>query len=254
MIRFVPEAGSTSRDLAARLARGEPVPEGEWLVADRQTEGHGRSGRIWQDGAGNFMGSTLVRPVLGDPPMFTLALVAGLAVHAAVNGQLAENARPPLFGRAGPAQDLTVTLKWPNDLTVGSAKLAGILLEREGDAVIVGTGVNLLVAPTVDRRQTISLAQLGVRTDRNDFARDLARQFALDLRRWRDFGLAPIVRRWCAAAHPEGTPLTADAPGGTIHGHFAGLSDDGALRLRVEDGSVREIHAGEVRLLDELRS
>ncbi|HNJ48148.1 MAG TPA: biotin--[acetyl-CoA-carboxylase] ligase, partial [Novosphingobium sp.] len=102
MIRFIPETGSTNADLAARLSAGEAVPEGEWLVADRQSAGRGRQGRTWFDGMGNFMGSTVVRPGPGDPPISTLALVAGLAVHETV---------APLIP---PPQ--RAMLKWPNDV------------------------------------------------------------------------------------------------------------------------------------------
>ncbi len=235
MIRFVAATGSTNADLAARLAAGEHVAEGEWLVADRQTVGKGRQGRAWEDGAGNFMGSTVVRLGPGDPPPGTLALVAGLAVHEVVSQHL----QPPHLA----------TLKWPNDILIRAAKLAGILLERAGDAVIVGIGVNLARAPVVPGRETATLAQFGPAPSRDHFAAKLARTFDLELERWRTYGLAPIVARWLAAAHPLGTLLRVGEPGEPpLAGTFAGLADDGALRLRLEDGQVRAIHAGEVRL------
>ncbi|MBA4161727.1 MAG: biotin--[acetyl-CoA-carboxylase] ligase, partial [Novosphingobium sp.] len=65
MIQTVPETGSTNADLAARIAAHERVTEGDWLVADRQSAGRGRQGRAWFDGAGNFMGSTVVWPGQG---------------------------------------------------------------------------------------------------------------------------------------------------------------------------------------------
>ncbi|MGN6355895.1 MAG: biotin--[acetyl-CoA-carboxylase] ligase [Novosphingobium sp.] len=232
MLEVVPETGSTSADLAAQLARGGRVAEGVWLIADRQTAGRGRLGRDWQDGAGNFMGSTVVHLRPGDPSPETLALVAGLALHEVVNPKLAEPA----------------VLKWPNDVLVGNAKLAGILLERVGEAVIVGIGVNLAQAPRLADRATTSLADLGAATDRDAFAQDLARQFATDLDRWRSFGLGPIVSRWAAVGHPVGTSLEADDGDERLSGTFAGLTDAGALQLRLADGTPRVIHAGEVRI------
>lgn len=232
MREVVTETGSTSADLAARLAQGDYAAEGAWLIADRQTAGKGRLGREWQDGAGNFMGSTVVHLRAGDPSPETLALVAGLALHEVVNPKLAQPA----------------VLKWPNDVLVGGAKLAGILLERVGAAVIVGIGVNLAQAPQVADRATTSLADLGLVAGRDAFAADLARQFAADLDRWRSFGLAPIVSRWIAAGHPIGTPLEADDQGQRLEGTFVGLTDTGALQLRLADGSLRAIHAGEVRI------
>lgn len=230
MIHTLAETGSTNADLAARLRDGESVAEGDWLVADRQTAGKGRQGREWFDGAGNFMGSTLVHLRFGDPEPSSLALLAGLAVHEAV--------RQRLNGVAVPA------LKWPNDVLVGRAKLAGILLERVADSVIVGIGVNLAKAPDLPDRETVALN--GV--DRDAFAADLAAIFAEELERWRNFGLAPVIQRWLAAAHPLGTLLTVGEPGEELNGAFAGLAEDGALLLRLADGQTRAIHAGEVRL------
>lgn len=232
LLEVVPETGSTSVDLAARVAGGDYAAEGTWLIADRQTAGKGRLGREWLDGAGNFMGSTVVHLRAGDPSPETLALVAGLALYEVVNPRLAEPA----------------VLKWPNDVLVGGAKLAGILLERVGGAVIVGIGVNLVRAPDVADRATTSLADLGVSADRDAFATDLASQFATDLDRWRSFGLGPIVSRWTVAGHPVGTPLEVDDLGERLQGTFAGLTVTGALQLRLADGAVRAIHAGEVRI------
>ena len=234
MIEVIAETGSTNADLAARLRTGEHVTEGDWLVADRQTAGRGRQGREWFDGAGNFMGSTLVHQRFGDPPAASLALLAGLALHEVVAPHLA------------PAH--CALLKWPNDLMVGQAKLAGILLERQGDAVIVGIGVNLAAAPDLPDRQAVALSALGPAPGRDSFAADLARQFDLELARWRNFGLAPIIARWLAAAHPVGTPLSAGEPGAPpLTGRFAGLSADGALQLTLADGTRHIVHAGEVR-------
>lgn len=233
LVQTVSETGSTNADLAARLRAGEAVPEGYWLVADRQTAGRGRQGREWFDGAGNFMGSTLVRPGPGDPPVSSLAFVAGLAVWDAVSQFL--SGRPEL------------QLKWPNDLLLGRAKLAGILLEAVGGVVVVGIGVNLDSAPDLPDRPAMALSALGPAPDRDVFARTLTTSFAAELVRWRQYGLEPLLSRWQSVAHPPGTPLTVLEPGAEpVKGTFAGLDPDGALRLALADGSVRIVHAGDV--------
>lgn len=232
MIEIVPETGSTSADLAARLRAGEPLAEGFWLVADRQTGGRGRQGRVWEDGTGNFMGSTLVRRTSIDPPPQTLAFAAGLAVR--------EVLQPHCKGHA-------LRLKWPNDVLLDGGKLAGILLEAEGDAVVVGIGVNLASAPHLPHA-----ACLPEPTDRDAFADALAWRFADELDRWRTFGLEALLARWSAVAHPPSEPLSVHEPGGEcIAGTFAGLDADGALRLRLADGTTRAIHAGDVMLESE---
>lgn len=235
LLTFVSKTGSTNADLAAAVRSGERLAEGTWLIADRQTAGRGRQGRTWFDGAGNFMGSTVVRPGPHDPPPPTLALMTGLALYEAVAPLLADPA--------------ALSLKWPNDLLLGRAKLAGILLEREGDAVIVGIGVNLAAAPQVEGRDTIALSALGPAPLRDDFAATLAQSFDRELERWRAVGTEPLLRRWLAVAHPAGTRLTVHEPAGcTVAGAFAGLDPDGSLLLRLEDGTVRPIHAGDVML------
>lgn len=233
MIQTVAQTGSTNADLAARLAAGERLAEGYWLVADRQTAGRGRLGRKWFDGAGNFMGSTVVYLGPGDPLVSTLALVAGLAVYRAVSAYL--------------PSDHPAVLKWPNDVMIGCplAKLAGILLERVGDAIVVGVGVNLHIAPDADA-PTVALSAFGSNPPRDVFADVLAGAFAQELARWRDLGLENLIKQWSAVAYPLGTDLLVDG----VNGKFDGLTPEGSLRLRLADGSVRAIHAGDVRLVD----
>jgi BirA family biotin operon repressor/biotin-[acetyl-CoA-carboxylase] ligase len=222
-ISSVAETGSTNDDVAALARHG--APEGTWRRADRQTGGKGRQGRAWQSPLGNLHASTLVRLQPGDPPAPTLALVAAVALHEIVRSH-APVAR----------------IKWPNDLLVDGAKLAGILLERQGDAVIVGFGVNLAHHPEdLDRPAT----SLNPPVAPDPFLRRLATAFEAWLERWRAEGLAPVRAAWLAAAHPIGTQLsTTDA-----RGTFDGLDESGALRLRLEDGGLRIIHAGDVFLL-----
>ena len=137
-------------------------------------------------------------------------------------------------------------VKWPNDLTAGGAKLGGILLEREGEAVIAGFGVNLAAHPDLpDRPSTSVTALAGAAPDPADFAEMLAEAFARWLGRWRQDGIAPVRRRWLETAHPIGTAL-ATSEG---EGLFDGLDETGALRLRLGDGRVRIIHAGDVFLI-----
>lgn len=232
-IRWVAETGSTNADLLALAASG--THEGLWLVAERQTSGRGRQGRLWQSPPGNFYGSALVRLRPGDPPAETLALVAAVALDEAVRA----HADPP-----------ELAIKWPNDLMIGGAKLAGLLLERVGDAVVVGAGVNLAYHPEGLDRPVTSLAAHGHAPEPVVFAETLAESFARWLARWRAEGLAPVIARWSARAHAPGTALATHLPDGArIEGLFERLDRDGALILRLADGGVRAIHAGDVFLI-----
>lgn len=227
MIRTVAETGSTNADAAGLARQGEA--EGCWLRAERQTKGKGRQGRIWESPPGNLYASTIVRLGPGDPPAPTLALVAAVALHEAVRVYVDD-----------------VWIKWPNDLVVDSAKLAGILLEREKEAVIAGFGVNVEAHPQFVERPVTSLRQLaGAPPDAATLLEGLIGTFRGWLERWRSEGLETVCRAWIERAHPVGTPLVTSEGAGL----FDGLESDGALRLRLADGTSRVIHAGDVFLI-----
>ena len=258
LITAVAETGSTNADLLALARSG--AGEGAWLRAERQTAGRGRQGRAWASPPGNLYASTLVRLRPSDPPPATLALVAGVAVEEAVGTFLPS----PFAGYAGSSLSLweregvaerrkgedSLALKWPNDLLLGDAKLAGILLERADDAVVVGVGANLAHHPDLPDRPTTSLAAHGMTVAPATAADVLADTFARWLARWRGEGLAPVRARWLDRAHPVGTALTVRTAGDPpLDGLFDGLAEDGALLLRLASGERRVIHAGDVFLL-----
>lgn len=228
-IRTVAETGSTNDDIAALARAG--APEGLWLRAERQIGGRGRQGRDWHSPPGNLHASSLVRLLPGDPPAPTLALAAAVALHEVVS------AYAPLH---------KVMIKWPNDLLVEGAKLAGILLERADDAVVIGFGVNLAHHPEGLERPVTDIRLLsGSAADPAAFLETLADSFARWVARWRGEGLAGIRGAWMAAAHPIGTALSTEIGDGL----FGGLDENGALRLRLADGRSHVIHAGDVFLI-----
>jgi len=148
-----------------------------------------------------------------DPAAQTLSLAASLALIETVD-------------IAVPNQPLM--LKWPNDLILSGKKLAGILLERSGDRVA---------------------ASLGGRTKPEMFAPLLAGTVARLLNLWRKNPPAMLAQAWLARAHSIGTPLTVHSSADeTVSGSFDGIEPDGALRLRLADGSLETIRAGDVTL------
>ena len=229
MIRTVAETGSTNADLLAQAAAG--APEGLWLRAESQTGGRGRAGRTWLSPPGNLYASTIVRLHSGEPEPATLALVAAVALEEVATAYTGD-------GR--------LQLKWPNDLMAGHAKLAGILLERAGEAVVIGFGVNLAHHPGNLERLTASFTSLGFAApEPGVFLLDLADAFARWLARWRGEGLSPVRLRWVERAHPIGSALSVAGS----EGLFEGLDSTGALLLRHADGEIETIRAGDVFLL-----
>jgi BirA family biotin operon repressor/biotin-[acetyl-CoA-carboxylase] ligase len=226
-IRIVERTGSTNADLLA----DENAVEGDWLIALEQEAGKGRQGRAWVSAEGNFAGSTLVGLRDDDPPPQTLSLAAALALDDAIDV-------------AVPAQPLM--LKWPNDVMILGKKVAGILLERSRDRIAIGFGINLTRAPALKDRQP---AHLGGRVMPEAFAPLLAAGFARMLDLWRSTESSALVRAWEQRAHLPGTRLTVHSgKDETMSGRFAGLEQDGALRLRLDNGSIEVVRAGDVDL------
>jgi len=126
-VRVVEETGSTNADLLARARAG--AGEGLVLVAEAQTSGRGRMGRRWISPPRRALTfSVLLRPAVPAGLLGWVPLLAGVAVASALGQTAGVGAR----------------LKWPNDVLVDDAKIAGILAERWGNAVVIGTGINVL--------------------------------------------------------------------------------------------------------------
>ncbi|WP_353200448.1 biotin--[acetyl-CoA-carboxylase] ligase [Sandarakinorhabdus sp.] len=267
----LPEIGSTNDWL---LARVQALPDGHWVIADRQTAGRGRRGRVWNDGAGNFMGSVLVH---ADGPVQQLSFVAALAVVEALGEIISPPSSPsPLAGEVGlgeagrvrgpqladgatphpaaltrespsPARGEGFRLKWPNDVLLNGTKCVGILLERQGSALVVGIGINLAHHPEGTERPATSLAAAGLPVPQPlDVLERLAARFTHWQQIWAREGFAPVRAAWLAHAGGLGQRMVARLGTEAPEGRFDGLAADGALLLRLDDGSVQAIHAGEV--------
>jgi BirA family biotin operon repressor/biotin-[acetyl-CoA-carboxylase] ligase len=136
-------------------------------------------------------------------------------------------------------------LKWPNDVLINGAKIAGILLEQADDATIIGIGLNVLQAPSNTAYKTTTMVANG-----GIASVDGARDILLDglgrhLKVWQVDGFVPIRQQWLDRSYPIGAAIRVNAGGQPIAGHFAGLDVDGALLLDTPDGH-RRIVAGEV--------
>ncbi len=219
-----------------KLRAAQGAAEGLWLRADRQTAGRGRLGRQWSSPSGNVYCSTLVRPKPNDPPAQSLAFVAALAVH---------DVMAPYCPHG------IAVLKWPNDVLLAGAKACGMLLESTSEAVVVGIGINVTHAPDLPDRATAALQDFAVGQvpDASLLTRDLAHHFAERLHQWREWPIEHIYRAWCDRSHSIGTPLAVALDHETVHGEFVGLGNDGALQIRLPNGTIKTIYTGDVSLL-----
>jgi len=228
------ELDSTNSE-AQRLAQaGEVGPV--WIIADRQTAGRGRRGRVWSTDTGNLATTLLLRPDAPPAIVCQLSFVAALAAAEMV---------------AHFAPKAAITVKWPNDVLANGKKLAGLLLEAGLDSqqrgwLAVGIGVNLATAPEGTEFPATSLAQLGIAPPSSEEALSvLAARFAHWYDAWMSEGFETIRAAWLARAGGLGGPIRARLPHETRQGVFEGIDASGALLLN-EQGHVRAIAAGEV--------
>jgi BirA family biotin operon repressor/biotin-[acetyl-CoA-carboxylase] ligase len=221
--------GSTN-DEARRLAK-EGAPHGTVVHADEQTAGRGRMAHTWFSPPGNLYLSILLRTAQPAARTAELSFLAALAVADTAEALLPRQTR--------------AMLKWPNDVLVSGAKIAGILLEQVDDATVMGIGLNVLEAPSNAAYKTTTIvANGGIASV--DGARDiLLDRLGRHLATWRADGFAPIREQWLNRSYPLGAAIRVNSGGQPVAGHFAGLDIDGALLLDTPQGRQR-ILAGEV--------
>ena len=230
---------STSTLLLAEAVAG--APGGLTLAAELQTGGRGRRGRRWHSGLGGGLTfSVLWRFEQGVGNLGGLSLAVSVALVRALR---------ELGGDE-------VQVKWPNDLLWRHQKLAGVLVEIEGDvmgpsAAVIGIGVNVHLDPAV--RQLIDqavtdLAAAGVRQERNRVLGVLLRHLGDALELFAAKGFVPFREEWMRYDALAGRAVAVTMPDRTEHtGIAAGVAEDGALRLQTASG-LRRFHAGEVSL------
>jgi BirA family biotin operon repressor/biotin-[acetyl-CoA-carboxylase] ligase len=149
-----------------------------------------------------------------------------------------------------------VTIKWPNDVMIAGEKASGILVESGAHAsgalwLAVGIGVNLAHAPDGTERPATALAHhlrpdVAYAPSPDVAAGVLAETFAVWMDRWETLGFQPILNAWTARTRGLDQPCVARLGHETVTGVAEGVAPDGALRLRLSDGSLRLISAGDV--------
>ncbi|MCP2335407.1 biotin--[acetyl-CoA-carboxylase] ligase [Actinomadura rupiterrae] len=251
-VRVVEETGSTNADLADLARAGED--EGLLLATELQTAGRGRLGRTWTAPARSGLAfSMLLKPDVPAARLPWVTLLTGVAVASAVRrltgfGEIGDR----FFPGADGDEHVEARLKWPNDVLVGDRKLAGILVEKVGDAVVVGVGLNVslredeLPVPTAT-----SLAIEGAPlSDRAPLLRAVAREVEGRYREWTAAsgdpevcGLRADYRELCATL---GREVRVELPGGAeLLGTARDVDFEGRLVVAGPDG-VRPVSAGDV--------
>jgi len=233
-------ATSTNAMLLQRAALG--APSGSVLAAEWQSAGRGRLGRVWHAGLGDALTFSLLwRFACGLGALSGLSLAVGVAVLRALH-------------ELGVCE---VSLKWPNDILLAEGKLAGILLEAQGDmlgpsAVVIGIGLNLAVsetARTVIDQPVSDLATAGVSlAERNRVLGLLLKHLLRVLDEFTAHGFGALRAEWERNHAFQQREVKLALPDGTqVTGQVRGVTDEGALRVATAAGE-QVFHAGEISL------
>ena len=230
---------STSSEAFRRAAAGDAG--NLWITATRQLAGRGRRGRYWVSEPGNLYASVLLRPAISASIASQLSFVAAVALHEAIVS-------------IAPGAADRLALKWPNDLLLDGAKISGILVESEGSdgvtqVVVVGIGVNCAHHPADTPYPVTDLLSAGFDVAAAALLDALMMSFRQVLALWDSGrGFALVRARWLAAATGVGGPITVRLADKELAGVFEGLGEDGSLSLRLSDGRLHNVAAGEVFL------
>jgi BirA family biotin operon repressor/biotin-[acetyl-CoA-carboxylase] ligase len=238
-VLILDETDSTNAEARRRAEAGEVGPL--WITARSQTAGRGRRGRKWESESGNLASTLLLLTRKSPAEAAQLTFAASLAV-----ADLLDRYVPPAL----------VTIKWPNDVLLDGRKTSGILIESGpaptgGLWLAVGIGVNLSKTPGETERPATCIAEhlnqdVTSAPSVDEAAKALAETFGVWLDRWTMLGFQPILDAWTARTPGLHGPCTARLTNETLTGMADGVEADGSLRLKLPDGSLRVISAGDV--------
>ena len=227
---------TVSTNLDAKRLAGSADFGPVWILADEQTGGRGRQGRSWVSPVGNFYGSYLF-PTEQPAAMRSLySFAIALGLYDALKSL---------------SPDGDFKLKWPNDVLLGNAKLAGMLLETGQTHhqvwVIAGIGVNLVSSPKDTPYPAASLKDAASETIKPaEFLEILNSKTAYWVDKFDRSGFEPIREAWLKAASNIPGPVTVRLPDDSFSGDAIDLGKDGALQVRLANGTIRQVHAGDV--------
>lgn len=239
-LQVLDEIDSTNRYLMQQAGQG--APHASVVAALLQTQGRGRRGRSWQAALGaGLTFSLLWRFQLGAAALSGLSLAVGLALVRTLHQFGLQSAR----------------LKWPNDVLIGERKLAGILIELQGDmegpsAAVIGIGLNLQLPPAtrarIDQPVTDIASHLPVTINPNELLGQLLLQLSSVLQQFEQQGFAGLGAEWQRhhAYHLQQVRLLFP-DGREQHGEVQGIADDGVLLVATAQG-VQRFSSGEISL------
>jgi BirA family biotin operon repressor/biotin-[acetyl-CoA-carboxylase] ligase len=236
------ETSTDSTNALAKKLAGRGAPEGTLVITEEQTAGRGRRGRSWASPPGaNLLFSVLLRPPVEGDMVFVLTMVLALAGIRALNR----------------VAGVRAMIKWPNDLYVGTRKLAGILTEfsvtgKRIEWAVLGMGMNVSWHPKVPEGSaapaTSLLQETGQRVSRNDLLREILTEFEALYRDVLHDRMEPLYEEWNQNCLVLGKAVVIESDTERIEAKALRIDCDGALIIEDAAGNERRILTGDVSL------
>lgn len=232
---YFDEIGST-QDYAAGLAESGGA-EGSVVVAERQTRGRGRMRRRWESPEGGVWLSVVLRPRLDGGALPLVPIAAGVSLAEAI----------------GRSAGVGAELKWPNDVTIGSKKVAGVIVDASVESgrvghVVVGTGINFDVDAkkiegalrgTPNFYGATSITQHSGGARRLGLVRELFAELERNIALLESGRTDQVIGDWTRRSGTIGRRVAASAGGRRVTGTARGIGRDGALLVETPDGTER---------------
>ncbi|MES2677764.1 MAG: biotin--[acetyl-CoA-carboxylase] ligase [Pseudomonadota bacterium] len=230
-IDHYPELISTN-SLALELAKSYQINSNHIILADQQTNGRGRMDRNWVSPLGNLYFSLVLKTQKSATEISELSFLTAVALGLALDEFSEDNKK--------------INYKWPNDILVDDKKVAGILLEKDADFVILGVGVNINSHPKNTNYPACNLEEQGFKVDdKIDLLKKFLDRFINLHQKWLDFGFTPIRNLWLEKAFNLNQEIAVNLPNQSLRGIFRNLDEKGNLVLEVNN-QIRLIASGEV--------
>ena len=241
-IHYFQDVDSTNVKAKALAAKG--APEGTLVVAEKQRRGKGTRGKTWLSPNGGIYLSLIARPAIAPSEAPGITLMTSVAVADAILS----------------LADISVAIKWPNDILIGGRKLAGILTEMSTrmdsvDYIVVGLGVNVNMAaedfPVSLRGQATSLlVETGAPSSRVRLVRAFLEHFEKCYDQLSNEGFDPILRRWRTLTNVFGRRVRIEAMGNACSGEVVDVDSDGALIIQDRSGRFQRVLSGDLCIME----
>lgn len=238
-IRAYEEVSSTN-DLALDLAR-KGTKEGTVVVAESQTRGRGRIGRSWFSPPGKGIWASIIfYPALRPGELGQMNLIMGVAIAEAIKKETG----------------LPLELKWPNDIIISGKKVGGILIDMSAEMdkvknLVGGFGINVNLGQKefsdILKESASSLSlEKGDFIDRLSLFREMLYQIEFYYTLFKEKGFVPIREKWLSYSRTLGRYIRVDLADRNIYGQAMDIDEVGALQVRLENGMVEKLTAGDI--------